>query len=505
MYLAGYAEGFVTCAEIDDYLDNAYAEATYQGHLFPTPELRLYVRKQLEYFQKNIENKNSQTPFEANYWKSVSMALKWLQGVSDGYNQATNSNYMNLEELYYLNSILDYGTLVEYFDPQEAGRFRDAEQPTHCTGIVYPTEDYKDLFFSHVTWSGFRAGFNRILKTFNLKLNLSTTKQQQVQSSSYPGLFASQDDFYIIKNMKHDGSMSNIAVLESTFVNQNETLNTLITESSVLSWMRSLLSCLNTGEVSDFASFYTYNNSFTYNNHYVLLDYKQFQKALSECPSCDSPTLLQHLRSTPLLFSLEMADLASIQFKDVTTTLYDQNFYASLNAPISPSVHHFYNYSSDSKLSYNKTSRLCTIKRTLGQKSVKTFDEFKQFMRSNQFLSYPSNTCQYGDPREGIAARYDLCIFSNTYFCFDQHKNKIMGADFGATDAKYTNLDMMNKGSYQFVYGPTLGSETKGNFPRVMFAKFGYQPKGVPHLLPMETRDVFYTITNLDCCIKDEQ
>lgn len=91
-----------------------------------------------------------------------------------------------------------------------------------CTGALRITDDRKDIFFSQNTWTNFHAGFLRIAKHYIFHFSTNTT-EQNIKFSSYPGLFFSLDDFYMVHNTK-DGKQTSLAVLETTFHTFNTSL-----------------------------------------------------------------------------------------------------------------------------------------------------------------------------------------------------------------------------------------------------------------------------------------
>ena len=73
---------------------------------------------------------------------------------------------------------------------------------THCSALVRLAKD--DLFFSHVTWSGFSSMSDRVVRTWNF--------ENSVMFSSYIVSLSSIDDWYVSPHL---------AVLETTLVQEN--------------------------------------------------------------------------------------------------------------------------------------------------------------------------------------------------------------------------------------------------------------------------------------------
>ncbi|CAL6005471.1 Phospholipase_B [Hexamita inflata] len=501
MFLSGYAEAFISANEIEDYKVNAYSDEDLtnpkdETDTYPTKAFQTYVNKQLAYFESMI-NKKDKTDFEQNYWGSVDLTLSWLKGMAAGYNKAKNTQ-MTFKDFYYMNSIPDYDSLLEKFYPEVTSR---DQTPTHCSGIVYPTPDCKDIYFSQVTWTGFQAGFNRILKSYNLKLNLLTTKEQSISFSSYPAQFFSLDDFYIVKNTRADKSVTSMSILETTFNNFKPENTEKMVEESTLTWMRCMLANLNTASAQDWVDFFTHNISLTYNNNYLLVDYALFESIKAANPKATTQELKQLLSDSKILTTVEIADKENTYTATVSKQLYEQNYYASLNSPVSDQVHNFYGYTADPYFDYNGSARLCQVKKVLGQAKITDFTQFKAFMRSNNFITDPTG-CQHNDPREGIASRYDLCKYNNEIHCKQQSGEIRDPRPFGATDAKVTNTLLVQNSQYEFVFGPTLGSD-KVKFPKLDFKTFNMDVRGVPQILPLTDEDVFFTITNEKCKMRD--
>ncbi|CAL5983661.1 Phospholipase_B [Hexamita inflata] len=500
MKLIGYAEGILTADEIDYYQENSYPGMAFGQEQYPPVVFQTFVSDQLAYFKDEIEkSKNKEVNFETNFWKSVDLSLTWLEGLTQGYNKAKNSN-KQMVDFYYLNSMMDYESLLDKFESKNV--FSD-QIPTHCSGIVYPTIDGKDIFFSHVSWNGFEMSFNRILKIYNLKLKLMTTDKQRIQFSSYPGLFFSLDDFYVIKNQKPNTTeQSLITVLETTYNNFKVENYALMTEKSTFTWMRAMLASLNTFVSQDWADFFTYNMSLTYNNNYLAVDYNLLEKVKHDCNNCSIKDLKQKLsQSKNLLLTIEIADKAT-QIWDATKQMYDQNYYISVNSPVSQIVHDFYGYTTDPYFDYNTSARLCTSKMVLGNQKISNFEEFKAFMRSNNFLDM-TDECQDHDPREGISSRYDLCNYTTESRCIQQSGEVRKNKAFGAVDCKVTSSALLKEGKFEFTYGPTLGSGVD-KFPKVYLERdWNLKLAGVQSVLPLTDNDVFYQFQSKYCMNRD--
>ena len=520
MYVAGYAEGYLTHEEIENYRANSYPTLEMEGEAYPPKAFKEYVQKQLEYFNAVLADMPTEGTPENSFWKTVNGTLNWLDGLAAGLEAATGVRTTR-EDVYYLQSMMDFESLEAAFSPAEYQRKLALQRPTHCSGFVYPAPDYKELFFSHVSWTGWEMGFNRIVKSLNLHLDLLETKTQHVQYSSYPGLFFSLDDFYLIKNQdkardrddKDVPRQSLIAVLETTFNNFNASAGmteTIANPNVTLTWMRAMLASLNTMTPRGWTEYFNRNLSATYTNNYVALDYGRFHEVVDANAHTDANGLKNMLANTPdILWSIEVADQETTRAWDATPDLFANNYFASINSPQNLTVRTRLNYSEDPYYDYNKSARLATAKATLGKQSVRDLDGFKAFMRSNAFMTDPYGS-QHHDPREGISSRYDLCgvqvagVIGNCTR-FDGSIANLSG--FSAVDTKIATYESAANSSFYFLYGPTYGSDEKGKFPAVnISAVLGHSLAGVPDVLPLfgPGEDKFYRVSNAYCYYRDD-
>ena len=518
MYAAGYAEGYLTHEEISNYRANSYPTLKMGDEEYPPKAMRAYVAEQLEYFNTVLNSLPDEDTNETSFWRTVNGTLNWLDGLAQGFQDATGIQTTR-EDVYYLQSMMDFESLEAAFSPAEYARKLEKQLPTHCSGFVYPTPDYKELFMSHVSWTGWEMGFNRIVKSLNLRLSLHDTKVQHVQYSSYPGLFFSLDDFYLIKNQdKVPGSgdaprQSLITVLETTFNNFNtsaEMLEAIADPKVTLTWMRAMLASLNTMSPQGWTEYFNYNLSATYTNNYVALDYARYHDVVDSEDYSSADELREALSETKdILWSIEVADQGTTRAWDATPSLFENNFFASINSPQNGTVRERLNYSEDPYYDYNKSARLATAKATLGRQSVADLADFMRFMRSNAFMSDPYES-QHHDPREGISSRYDLCgveVAGVVGNCTRFNGSVAGPSPFSAVDTKIATYESASNSSFYFLYGPTYGSDEKGAFPAVnISAVLGHSLAGVPDVLPLfkAGEDVFYEVSNAFCYYRDD-
>lgn len=251
----------------------------------------------------------------------------WLEGLVDGHNQADPDFPLNKTQLYLLNSQGDMDDL-EYFISNEAMHDKIRKGLFHrCTAAVRITDDKRNIFFSQNTWTSFYSAFIRIAKHYVFHFDFPTD-EQNVKFSSYPGLFFSLDDFYMVHNKK-DGEQANLAVLETTFHTFNLSLYSEFLDGdgkSVLMWTRVQLANMWAMKSDDWNQTFQYNHSWTYNNGYVLLNYKLYQEVLDDCAKCSAAELEDKIRSAQIIQTLEVVP-GNPKYFDVTDTFLNQTFY----------------------------------------------------------------------------------------------------------------------------------------------------------------------------------
>lgn len=138
----------------------------------------------------------------------------------------------------------------------------------------------EDILFSHVTWSSYST-----MLRINKKYSFKTGDPGQVYSfSSYPGILnppseyeltfkasiTSTDDFIL--------TSAKLAILETTIGNYNEKSLDLITPNTVLTWIRAEIAHRTASSGLQWAEAFGRHNSGTYNNEWVVVDYKQFHR-----------------------------------------------------------------------------------------------------------------------------------------------------------------------------------------------------------------------------------
>lgn len=133
----------------------------------------------------------------------------------------------------------------------------------HCSALIKVTPGYEDIVIGHSMWAGYSTML-RVFKHYSFNLETPSTSTRNLSFSSYPGILASIDDYYILGN--------GLIVLETTNDIFNNSLYELIKPESLLSWQRVRGACQMAHGAREWTDVVARYNSGTYNNQYMILD-----------------------------------------------------------------------------------------------------------------------------------------------------------------------------------------------------------------------------------------
>uniref|UniRef100_A0A915J1Y7 Phospholipase B-like n=1 Tax=Romanomermis culicivorax TaxID=13658 RepID=A0A915J1Y7_ROMCU len=312
-----------------------------------------------------------------------------------------------------------------------------------CSALIVPLQKSEDILFSHVTWSVYQTML-RIQKLYKFEYSFNGTAGQTVPStvismSSYPGTLLSIDDFYLCE--------SGLAVTETTIGNSNSSLwKNIKPENSILSWIRVMVANRLASVGKEWALIFAQFNSGTYNNQFMILDYKKFKPG-------------RPLPKSGLFTVVEQAPGLCVT-QDLTIIITKQGYWPSYNVPYFPEI---YNLTGNLDLlkkhgdwfSYHKTPRALIFKRDWSK--VVDMESLKKLMRYNDFKNDPLSRCNCTPPysaENAISARNDLNVRNGTY-PFKQLGHR----PHGATDMKATNYAMFKKLQFFAISGPTFDDQ----------------------------------------------
>ena len=448
-YAAGLAEAHVT----SDLIELAWIN-TVDGYCDPK-KLSVYCRKLKKHLDVNIEWMIETLEGAAEgdpYWHQVRLVLNQLAGLEDGVDAksprdrprvwVTSLGFL----LFQINGDLE--DLESVYQRDASAELGLARRPAHvlgsgsCSALIKLLPNNTDLLFSHDTWSVYNTML-RINKRYDFQFRMtadSTSKPvpgRTISFSSYPGSIFSGDDFYI--------SSAGLAIMETTIGNSNATLwDDVKPKGQVLEWMRNIVANRLASTGKEWTDYFKRYNSGTYNNQWMIADYKLFKpgKALPE---------------KDLLWVLEQIP-GFIHADDQTQLLKDQTYWPSYNIPFYkdvfnlsgslPNVAKFGDW-----FTYEKNPRARIFARD--HKHVKDMATMKKIMRYNNYINDPASACAKCSPihasaENAIMARSDLNPADGTY-----PFGALGSRCHGGTDTKITDSSMVVGLSFVAQSGPT--------------------------------------------------
>ena len=433
-YASGYAEGMLTAQRIYQQYNNMKDTDFWNFTDGPSQELLNWMKQQKEW-ENDMISKNPRS----DYWKMVSIIQEQVKGLWDGYNHyamyyktipVQNTSWifeffqimpdlMDLENVFNITSRINYKNAN--MTPNEYYQY--LMKRNHCSAIIKVSPTLDDILFGHTTWMVYQ-NINRIYKHYIFNFNELKSQKSVYQSfSSYPAILGSQDDYYM---------NDELVLLQTTNSIINESLYDLLTTKSLYYYQRMSIANRLSSTGPEWYNLFKQYNSGTYNNQYMLLDYKLFKPG-------------QPLPDDGLLFVVEQIP-GLVAGQDFTNIL-ERGYWASYNVPAIQEIYEKSGYPELVKamgptFSYDLAPRARIFRRDANTKIV-DINGLKDFLRYNNF-KYDS--IENDNPTWAIAARGDL--------------EKINGSPFGGYDTKCANLTMLQNMETMAINGPT---QSKGN------------------------------------------
>lgn len=232
-----------------------------------------------------------------------------------------------------------------------------------------------------------------------------------------------------------------MVVQETSIENFNKSSWGHITAKSiVLEFIRNTVANRMASSGAQWASIFSLHNSGTYNNQYMIIDYKKFNQTLE-------PGFLTILEQLPHL----------IHYEDKTEHLLDHKYWASYNIPYFNDIYERAAFGEMLEKRGNHYSNdLAPRAQMFAREQVKVVNVSTLFhlMRYNDFKNDPLAKCTLCTPpysaEYAIASRADLNDPKGHYPFYDL---KFRGT--GATDAKMTSRTLVQNGEFIAVAGPT--------------------------------------------------
>ncbi|OHT12929.1 Phospholipase B-like protein B [Tritrichomonas foetus] len=415
MRCTGALEGYLSAERINQHFNLIFDIQEWQrGEDYP-PVTKNFLQQNLDFVRQAVEAYQ-----DSEFWQTIGLILTQFDGLVQGYQlkfPEGHPNHMTEFDLWFLQSEGDMFDIAEIYPTDK----QDIKGPTqnniksnfvnqhqaksaknlkgllgkntksgkitpgeHCSGLIRILPDYSDLFFAHDAWSDYRE-LHGELKEYNIPI--PEFKSHRITMSTRIGKISSFDDFYINDN--------GLFVLETTINNFNEELYEKVVPQSLFTWIRAVHATWTTDNGKDWTETFIKYNSGTYNNQYLVVDSKKFTP--NEKPTND---LLWIIEQYP---GIHMS-------KDVTEELLNDGFFPSFNTPWFEELYNLAGFpetvaewgDDGNYWTYNTSARYYIFYRDVPR--IKTFDDFKAFMRYN---NWKRDIYSNGDPGQQILARYD--------------------------------------------------------------------------------------------------
>ncbi|KAJ2944695.1 hypothetical protein O0L34_g4052 [Tuta absoluta] len=458
-YAAGYLEGFLTRDLIWYHWQNML-----KAYCHNKPDVCGLVEEYLDQNEIYITSMIESNPDDP-YWYQIKLYYTQLEGLSVGYNDATESPYewLTFRDIIWINLLGDLDELALALTLPTRDSKDDLLFPDHCTGLVKLLADHTNLYFSQVTWNSYQSML-RLQKMYVLNFKMAPKSKTMIPGrkmslSSYPGFVQSTDDFYIMG--------SGICSAETTIGNSNRSLFEYINpEGQILEFVRVMIANRLARNAAEWVQIFRKHNSGTYNNQWYIVDYNKFRPASGHRPAVINPGLLWVVEQLP----------GYTEAADLTKELVRTTYFPSYNIPYFPRV---FNLSGGNErvaafgewFTYTGNPRHKIIKQK--QKDINNLRDMYYTMRYNDFKHDPLSRCEACNPPysacNAIAARNDLNPANGTYpFRALGHRSH------GATDAKLTSYHLRR--ALQFVAVASPAHNISRGIPPFKWSEFDMGP-----------------------------
>lgn len=415
-YLAGMMEVNLTASLMEMQWQNTMAD-----YCTTNPALCQKVIKFVFDNSAYVENNDFSDP----RWYQVKLFYRQAAGLGDGYASLGGKLLPDYAfSFFQLYGELD--DLAAVFGSNKSNSTR-VKGSGSCSAIVKLLPDNSDLLIGHNTWTSY-VNMLRIFKLYDFKFSMSSTNKNVIPGhtqafSSYPGRLFSGDDYYLLS--------SGLVTMETSIENTNPDLWKFVTPKCVMENARVVVSNRLATSGGEWISYFKVDNSGTYNNQWMIVDYQRFVKG--ETPPGG------------LLWVLEQMPGCSA-FQDQTNMLINNSYWASYNIPFYPDIYDSSGTGAMAKeygdfFTYDKAPRAKIFARENGK--VTDVPSLISLMQYNNFQHDDLATCQCKPPysgENGIAARSDLNPPDGTY-AFSALGHRL----HGAIDLKVTSSELFSQ------------------------------------------------------------
>ena len=282
--------------------------------------------------------------------------------------------------------------------------------------MVKITPEIDNLFIGHSSWFIYQNTL-RIFKRYKFNFETVKTAENHMMFSSYPGYLESLDDFYVMN--------SGLAMLQTTNGIPNTTLYDYVTSDSLYAWQRVRIANALSKTGEEWYKNVANQNSGTYNNQYMIINYGIFKKG----------------KSLPDNFLWVVEQVPSYVEGADMTQIVERGYWGSYNVPAFEKIYNMSGYpelveAQGEENSYDLAPRARIFRRDAN--TVSDLESYKAFLRYN---NYKNDSIENNNPMWAICSRGDL-----------QNKDP---SPFGCYDTKVSNLSMILSMEAQVINGPT--------------------------------------------------
>jgi hypothetical protein len=344
---AGFLEGSLMGPRISDHLWNLLADGGFLKSDESAVDLNAPEWIALEAYEKEQEKwvqSHSRTP--GNGVMSVVPYLYAQQaGVAAGLSHAGVELYglTPWRAAVTINLMGEYSDVLDHLFPSRripwlsgnlsmTERIRATLKREHCSAFVALAAYNEDLYVGHNMWWSFFA-LMPVLKTYTweaLGPPSHAVARRRVQMSSFPGALSSIDDIYSMP-----AEAQRMVVMETTNPIYNTSLYDLLKPQSLWCWVRVMAANLLSESGAEWVLHFSRTqdpsamdlNSGTYNNMWMVVDYKRFTRRAPLRPE-----------SGVLMIAEQLPGL--ITSSDETHRLATSKYFASYNQPLLNATRH---------------------------------------------------------------------------------------------------------------------------------------------------------------------
>jgi len=434
-FAAGYVEGWVTSSLLYmQYLNTVVGRCDGKEEL--CGRIQHWVDANTRWVEASVRGKKHRSP----YWHQVGLFYTQLHGLYAGFQAAVKDGpgkEVTYTDLLTMNIFGDLEDLEGAFSDPSSWVPSTVRGLGRCSALVRLLPGNSDLLVSHDTWNSYQSML-RVLKSYSLPYHTRHGGDQvvagrQLTFSGYPGVIYSGDDFTL--------TSSGLTVLETTIGNSNPELWQFLSHNTVLEGVRSMVATRLASDGEGWTEVFARENSGTYNNQWMVVDYKLFVPGEELQPGT--------------FWVLEQLP-GYVERGDVTEVLANRTFWPSYNSPYFPDVFNMSgNWDLMEKLgdwfSYSRTPRAQIFARDAP--GVADMEGMIKLMRYNNYTLDPLSACNCTPPysaENGISARCDLNPRNGSYpFGALGHRSH------GGTDMKVTSSSLALALEFVAQSGPT--------------------------------------------------